>query len=637
MLVTRTNLKILLAEILEHDHIAIDTETTGLYPYHGDHLFSISMTTDKEEYYFNFNEYPSLPSDLVLTPQDMEVVRKALIVPKTWIMHRASYDLAILANDRVYLNGHYYCTKSGARIQYNEHTKYSLADCGERIGVKKDMAVENYIKKNKLYTLVEINGEKIKKPRYDLVPFELISKYAMQDARVTYELWSFQTERVKQKSYSLPINKNNPLMVLDNEVRLQKTLHRMEQAGVKVDLPFCKRAITHYQDEIISAEKEFTALTGREFILSGKVFEELFQDEKSKWGVTEKGNPSFDGDILKTLEHPAAKAVCRYKEAKSQIDFFHNFLHYADKDGTLHTVLEASGTRTGRFSSHSPNLQNLKKDEGDELKKEFVVRRVLVPREGHIFVMIDKKQMEYRLMLDYANAKELVAKVAAGEDVHQATADIAKCTRSQAKQINFGILYGQGIKNLAKSLGTSEYQAKQLQNSIFDAAPEIKQFIRSAINIAESRGFVFNWFGRICYFPKRDTCYKAPNTLIQGGCADIMKVAMNRCDEFLLGFRTKLVLNIHDELVFEVPEGEEYIVPQLAEIMKTSYPHKHLPMDVDIEFSRKSLADKLPWKDLHSSSAEARDEVQGENLPTAKVPAKDLGREDSASGYQGNP
>jgi DNA polymerase-1 len=215
--------------------------------------------------------------------------------------------------------------------------------------------------------------------------------------------------------------------------------------------------------------------------------------------------------------------------------------------------------------------------------------------------MLDYDQMEYRLMLDYASRMavdkegvlELVKKVLGGLDVHQATADVASVDRRSAKTVNFAVLYGSGIANLAARLGVSESRARAIRDSIFRAAPEIETFIRRAGGAAEKRGFVVNWFGRRSSFPDARYSYRAPNHLIQGGCADVVKVAMNRIDDYLQPFRTKLVLMIHDELVLEGPPAEAgEVIPEVKKIMETVYQSNFLPLTCGVDHSYKSLADK---------------------------------------------
>jgi DNA polymerase-1 len=142
-------------------------------------------------------------------------------------------------------------------------------------------------------------------------------------------------------------------------------------------------------------------------------------------------------------------------------------------------------------------------------------------------------------------------------------------------------------------------KAQAVQEAIFKAAPEIKDFIKDVQSTSEKRGWVRDFFGRRYKLPKRELSYKIPNHLIQGGCATIMKIAMNRIREFFRSndLQSRMVLTIHDEIDFEIHESEVFVIPEILRMMKTAYPHNHLEMEVDAEIAKKSLADKEEWKD----------------------------------------
>jgi DNA polymerase-1 len=378
----------------------------------------------------------------------------------------------------------------------------------------------------------------------------------------------------------------------------------------------------------VQAKETFAKITGEPFKDSTLVYQRVFQADKDRWVYgaetpTGKKNPSFDSDVLATFQNPAAKCVLDWRKAKSDANYYHGFLYEADRAGVIHASFNQHIAATGRFSSSNPNLQNLTKDEDVGLSSEFVVRRAIIPRPGNVFHMLDYDQMEYRLMLDYAarfandadGVLALIAKVLAGLDVHQATADVAQIDRRSAKTVNFATLYGSGIKNLSGRLGVTEQRARDIRDSIFRAAPEIRQFIRRVSDTAEKRGYIVNWFGRKCSFPDATYSYRAPNYIIQGGCADIVKVAMNKIHAYLQPYQTKLVLMIHDELVLEGPPAEgPLVIPEVKRIMENVYPHRFLPLTCDVEHSYRSLADKVKGvacvstlgKELHCGKAKRR-------------------------------
>jgi len=193
---------------------------------------------------------------------------------------------------------------------------------------------------------------------------------------------------------------------------------------------------------------------------------------------------------------------------------------------------------------------------------------------------------------------KLTQMVKDGHDVHQATADLVTALgtslkRNKAKNGNFAFVYGAGLDTLATTIKGTRADAAQLKASINSIAPEIGAFVKKVMRTTEQRKYIKNWLGRISHFPDTRWAYKAPNYLIQGGCADIMKVAMNQIDERLLKMKSNMIMTIHDEVVVEVHESEIKTVPHMvAEIMETAYPSTHLPLTVGMEWSEKSLADK---------------------------------------------
>ena len=336
------------------------------------------------------------------------------------------------------------------------------------------------------------------------------------------------------------------------------------------------------------------------------------------------------------------------------MEYFANFLFYCDSKGVLHPDFQQGGTVTGRLSCRDPNLQNLTNPDKYEEQTEaalYPVRRSFIPRPGYFFAMIDFQQVEFRLALDYANANSLIAKVLDGYDVHTATAEVANVSRKEAKTVNFLSIYGGGVVKLAQKLyGTKGSKAQlgaiykkmfgwrlsdeeqrawptvtdelrqfnepvirkayEVQQSVFRAAPEIKDFLKSVQRVAENRGYVRNWFGRRYYCNDKRWAYKAPNHLIQGSAADIIKVAMNRVDEYLKDKESKMLLSIHDELVIEVKYGEEFVVNEIKAIMEGIWVHRRLPLLVDVEWSDKNLADKHAWPpENFSHGAKTGDEI----------------------------
>lgn len=589
--------------------LAVDTETTGLYPYKSDTLFSIVVGGEKGVWYLNFNEQEGIPENYVLSSDHIAILQERIFndEKRRYFFHNAKFDLAFLAKRGIECLGVVHDTKSIHRLIDNEaFLKFSLDNCARAAGFEKSDAVEEFIAEHGLWEWEEVPGKNKREKRkfYNEVPFDIITSYGLTDGVITYGLGKWQLARLKElENEAKNLGLKGYAALYLNETALTKTVFEMERVGVKIDLAYCKNAIEKLQNELHGVEALFKEQTGRDFQVSAKLFADVFKDEELIYGeitATGQKNPVFDSDALAGYKHPAAGTVLEYRSKKSTLDFFLGFLHYADSGGNIHTNFHQDGTVTGRFASSSPNLQNLKKDSEESLKEEIVTRRAIVPREGFCFAMFDYDQMEYRLLLDRTGSMDLINKVLGGLDVHQATADLAKIKRGQAKTVNFATIYGSGDATLAASLKMVIEEARRIKDAIFNAAPEILDYIDLQKHLAETRHYIVNWFGRRARFPLVQTkkgkirlSYKATNSDIQGGCADIVKIAMNKIASFLQGKKSKLVLTIHDELVIETHFSEFDILPEIKKIMEEAYPHRYLPLTVGVEHSFKSLADKV--------------------------------------------
>lgn len=631
MIVTKSSIREAMVKLNGFRTLAVDTETTGLRPYHGDHLFSIIIACRDEAFYFNFSTNDDVPEKNVLTPEDL-LGLKVLFLEKqrTWCMHNAKFDLAMLAKQGIEVAGTVHCTKAMARVEYNDHNGYSLEDCAFRIGEAKDDSVEKYIDEHSLYEWEDIPGKKVRKKNkhYWKVPFTVMTAYGLTDARITLKLGHHQLQTF-QENFDESVGKGVPslLNVASNEKRLTKTVFRMERVGLRIDREYCVRGARHEADRSEKALAEFKRVTGVEFKASPKLFAELFAAEKDKWEYTPKKNPSFETEVLERFNHPAARLILDYREAKSKRDFYEGFLYHADHRGDVHPSWNPDDTRTGRFSSSNPNFQNLtaeavlrcqscgkghdtivskcEKCGSDRLETPpFLIRRAIVPRPGFVFFMPDYVQMEYKMSLDYAcrvvgHLTDLARRVNAGEDVHQAVADLVKAYsgidigRSHAKNVNFAKLYGAWIKKLAKMIGCSFEDAKKIWEAVAAVAPEMDKLSDAVKKTAEERGFIRNWLGRRSYFRDHADAYKALNTLIQGGCADVNKLFLNDADDYLRDKKSRLVATIHDENPLEIHESEILTVPKrIVELMEAAYPYQYVKLTASAEWSPTSLADK---------------------------------------------
>lgn len=656
MLVTISNFNECLGILKSSNRIAWDCETTGLNSFKEDRLFSLIISCVSGDFYFNFKNYIdenslALPRSMLLDLNEISMDRS-----KTHIGQNFKFDLHMLAKEGIFFRGTLHDTMILDRIYYNQSLRYDLGSIAMRWQEKKLDIVWDYIKQNKLIT--KTNFERFnkveEKPHFDKVPLYLIQEYGEKDASTTLNIATKILNAISDEDESIDSSAPNQQKVIENESRLIQTLFEMEHLGVQLDIDYCNEALDYYNYTMSIIEGEFKSKTGLDFVKGTTVFEEAFSSEKEKWEKTEKGNWRWDSNVLETLENPSARLAIEWAEAKKQSEYFANFLFFCDTLGVIHPDFQSGGTVTGRLSCRDPNLQNLTnpdKYESATFAATFPVRKSFIPREGYFFAMLDYSQIEFRLVLDYAYANDLINEVLKGHDVHTATATLAKVTRKEAKTVNFLSIYGGGVAKLAQNLFPTKgsktqisaiykkmfgyrlthaemlvlcnissdlfaynspfiEQAYKIQASIFKAAPEIKDFLKKVQNTAENRGYVRNWMGRRYYFTDKKYSYKAPNHLIQGGAAEIIKIAMNQVDEYLKDKKSRLLLSIHDELIIEVKYGEEYVIEDIKNIMENIYPYKRLPLLVDVEYSEKNLADKKEW--IHenlSSGTEKRDNI----------------------------
>lgn len=572
--------------ILENEPVlAVDTETTGLRPFHNDELFSIIIASPTHAYYFNFNWYSELGVSQYQL-KDKARLKPIFEKPRLWILQNAKFDLHFLNKAGLMPVGEYYDTQVAGRVLYNIHESYSLDAMSEReLGERKDDAVMGWLEANKCYQMESVPGRKKQNKNYffNQVPFDIISKYGAKDGKLTLALYNHQTNPEKNPFHA------TDKKVLDNEMRLIGTLFDMEQVGVKLDVPYTTAASEFERRRIDAAMEKWKAQHGTELVDSGEYLKPIFEGLGFFIPNTDKGEPNVDWNVISGIDHPLARTLEEFRDAEKRYSTLMGLLYQADPNHVVHTNFKQSGTVTGRMSSMEPNLQNLAAED----ESEFPIRRAFVPRPGFFFVAIDYRQMEFRLLLEYAEETELIQKIIDGHDPHQATADLTGLSRKAAKTLNFGLIYGMGIARLAKAIGVTDAEAKAFKQKYFGALPGVQQFLWNAQSNQRKRGFSWNWFGRRFQLKDRNFAYRAPNSIIQGGCADVCKLAMNRIHTYLKGMeaKTRMVLQVHDEILFEVALNEAGIIRDLEHIMEKAYPHQHIPLTCSVEFSLKSFHD----------------------------------------------
>jgi DNA polymerase-1 len=372
----------------------------------------------------------------------------------------------------------------------------------------------------------------------------------------------------------------NPFPSVRNEQKLTKTLFKSEKRGILIDVEYTKEALAYEEEMRDEYAAKFYAYTGEEYQDAPSLFKIVFKKLGLTPGKTPKGNDSYSEENLP--DNAVTELILGWrKHNKRAVTYFRGFLDLVDKDGVIHCNFKQDGTVTGRMSSTNPNLQNVPKRGEDESK--YPVRKCFVPREGYVFAMLDYQAQEYRLLLDIANEKEVIRKIMEdGLDVHTATAEEMGTDRTAAKTLNFMLLYGGGAAKLASALSIAVTKAKQLKQKYFTSLRSVSGLVEALTTTAKRRGYVVNWFGRRILLDE-ERSYTVPNHYIQGGCADITKLALNNVDCFLEKTTSHVLLQIHDELVYEINRKELNIIPTLIELMEEVYPFTTLPMEAEAD------------------------------------------------------
>lgn len=573
MLVTPGNFQEALVQVRSEPSPSVDTETTGLS--WSDRPFELIVGTAQNALCFD---------NRLLPPAAFCEITKELETKKSLVFQNAKFDIRMMRSEwgfNVDKAGEIEDIEVLSRLERNDHIKYSLDAQAKRHGWAKGTEVEKYILKNKLYTVrkSDLKAKTTKSWHAEKVPIDIMSMYSLQDARLTYDL------RGKHLSTLDPIS----VPVWEMEKKLTKVCAEMERVGLVVNEPYTRQALKHEEGLVHEAKREFQQVAGILYDNKKTTLVDIFKKAGEVIPKTAKGNDQLTDDDLESFTSPVAKLVQRIRFHEKRIStYYSSYLEFMQPDGVLHADIRQPGTTTGRFSYRDPNLQNIPSEE--DSTDLFVARGCFKPRG--VFVSMDYKQQEYRLMLAYARKRVLIEQVMGGMDVHQATADLVGISRYHAKTLNFAILYGAGVQKIALMLGCTVQEASFLKQKYFNALLEVEQLIFDVIKRGKARGYIYNWFGRKLHVNHRDFAYKFPNYLMQSGGADICKIAMTETPSILKNYDSKLVLQIHDDLIFDmVPEEMEELIPKLRRAMIDVFPGKNgMFMEVDVKYSKTSLA-----------------------------------------------
>ena len=454
----------------------------------------------------------------------------------------------------------------------------------------------------------EVTGTGRNRVPFSQVPIERATPYAAEDADVTLRLWQALRPRLRV---------NHALALYEQlERRLLPVLLEMECAGIKVDEADLRRMSVDFEQRMAVIERDIHRLAGRAFNVGSakQLGEVLFDEMKLTGGKRMKtGAWGTDASVLQTLADQGNELPARILDwrqlQKLKSTYADALVGQINPDtGRVHTSFAQAIASTGRLSSTDPNLQNIpiRTEEGSRIRHAFIAE------PGHRLVSADYSQIELRLLAHVADIPALRESFARGEDIHARTASevfgipmagMDPMTRRRAKAINFGIIYGISGFGLARQLGTTPGEAKTYIDAYFARYPAIRTYMERTKQEARINGYVVSPFGRRCWVPgiadrnQARRAYaerQAINAPLQGGAADIIKRAMVRLPRALAeaGLTSRLLLQVHDELLFEAPEAEVPALTALAKHVMESAAVLSVPLVVETGSGR-------TWADAH--------------------------------------
>jgi DNA polymerase-1 len=575
----------MIARLKAAGRFAIDTETTSLVAVQAE-LVGLSFSVEAGHGWYlpvghmYLGVPDQLPKQLVL-----EKLRPILEDPQIEkIGQNIKYDALVLRNAGIELAGVSLDTMLLSYVTHPEATSHGL-----------DALAADHLN-HRMIPYSEMTGSGKKQICFSEVEVEKATVYAAEDADITWQL-------AQKLLPELPAGAPEKLL-REVEMPLVDVLTRMEWQGIRIDAHFLGLLSTEMAGKMDALEKEIHQLAGGPFNINSpkQLGEILFEKLGLPKGKKTKTGWSTNVEVLTNLaeDHEIAAKILDFRSLNklkgTYTDALPKLINPAS--GRIHTSFNQAVTATGRLSSSDPNLQNIpiRTSEGRRIREAFI------PEEGWKMLSADYSQVELRVMAHMADVPALKESFVAGEDIHKRTASeifnvfpelVDDEMRRQAKTINFGVLYGMGAFSLGKDLGIGRKEAQEFIDHYFERYPAVLDYLEAKKAEAREHQYVTTILGRRCAIPEINSkngairSYAERNAInypIQGSAADIIKVAMVNIDHRLRdeGLQTRMLLQVHDELVFEVPEEELELVKELVRSeMETAVP-LDLPLKVDI-------------------------------------------------------
>lgn len=574
--------RLLLESLVKEKEVCFDTETTSLNALHSE-LVGIAFSWEAGKgYYLSIPEEKEKALEIL---EPMKVFFENQEIKK--IGHNLKYDLKVLKNYDINVKGQLFDTMV-AHYLINPDMRHNM-----------DILAETYLK-YRPKSITELIGKKgINQRSMREVSIEDQTEYAVEDADITFQLKShFEKEMIKTKTLELFSNVEIPLV---------EVLTDMECEGVNLDTKFLKGLSKILLEDIKSLENLIHNEAGVDFNLASPkqlgsvLFDELKLVEKPK--KTKTGQYSTSEDVLSSLakEHKIISNILDWRSLQklqnTYVDALPNEIN--SKSGRIHTIYNQAVAATGRLSSNNPNLQNIpvRTERGQQVRKAFIARD-----ENHLLLAADYSQIELRIIAALSKDEGMLGAFKNHEDIHAATAAkvfnvnldrVSREQRSNAKTINFGIIYGVSAFGLSQQTNLSRTESKELIEAYYSTYPMLRSYIYEQIDFARDNGYVSTILGRRRYLKdinsqnailRGSAERNAVNAPIQGSAADIIKLAMIAIQKRLKSENknSKMILQVHDELVFDVPKYEiDEIKILIKEEMENAF-KLEVPLVVDI-------------------------------------------------------
>jgi len=588
-ILTTDQLSALIKGIKKAERLALALETDGAQFMQAKIIgLSLSITPGQASYIPLLHAYDGVPEQL-----DAEEVLKSLQpVLEDQAIFKAGHDLKlmshVLANVGIKLAGRRFDTMLQSYVLNSVAHRHTL-----------DKLAASYLQEDKLL-LEELLGKGRNKLTYAEVDIEKATAYSAQNADFIYRLQQGLELKLKQTGALADIYRYK-------EIALLPALYAMEQQGIRVDLFSLSQQSEELAQRLSELEQEAYELAGEEFNLGSPAQLQKIFYEKLNYPViskTAKGQPSTAEPVLQelALDYPLPKLLLEYRTLSKLKSTYTDKLpqDVNPQTGRIHSTFQQAVAATGRLSSTDPNLQNIpiRTEEGRRIRKAFITE------EGKVLMAADYSQVELRIMAHLSGDEGLRKAFQQGLDVHRATAaeifdesldQVSSEQRRSAKAINFGLIYGMSAFGLAKQLGIGRHEAQEYVERYFHRYPGVRDYMENTRQIASEQGYVETLFGRRLYLPdiharngmlRKAAERTAINAPMQGTAADIIKRAMVDIYHWLLaaGLDARLLLQVHDELVFEVSETDLALLSEGVEFRMASAAALDVPLVVDIGF-----------------------------------------------------